>query len=362
MLYVYGISPVITVSETEVWAATLTADFDSGDGGCWNERSLDKCSDETVLTDDEFTYEGVTYTITEFRTQVRSQSGPAPFIVHFDGLSAAEAKAGLEALTLEVGDYKLAFGGAWTTGTGPSWRIPAGFTKGQKYSLSIARTTTKPPKPAGLSAEGGLNMATLRWTDPGYSSSIAKQQYRQKEGAGAWGTWTDIPNSVPGRANAASYTVAGLKEGATYAFQVRAVNGAGEGPESDQATVTMPTNVWTATLTVDKGEGEEYGCSNSDGDIDNCSTSTVLTDNDFDYSGAAYTVKLVELDGGSDVLSLSLDGLTGAEAKTALSALTLWVDGRKHTVSSSNTDGPNIYWRSSLGWSNGQKVSLVLTQ
>ena len=62
------------------------------------------------------------------------------------------------------------------------------------------------------------------------------------------------------------------------------------------------------------------------------------------------------------MLSLSLDGLTGAEAKTALSALTLWVDGRKHTVSSSNTDGPNIYWRSSLGWSNGQTVSLVLTQ
>ena len=82
-----------------------------------------------------------------------------------------------------------------------------GFHRGQKYSLSIARTTTKPPKPAGLSAEGGLNMATLRWTDPGYSSSIAKQQYRQKEGAGAWGAWTDIPNSGPGRANAASYTV-----------------------------------------------------------------------------------------------------------------------------------------------------------
>ena len=44
LLYVYGISPVITVSETECGRPTLTADFADGDGGCWNERSLDKCS------------------------------------------------------------------------------------------------------------------------------------------------------------------------------------------------------------------------------------------------------------------------------------------------------------------------------
>ena len=152
----------------------------------------------------------------------------------------------------------------------------------------------------------------------------------------------------------------GLNEGTTYAFQLRAASALGNSPESDQATATVPTTVWTATLTV-RVQSTYYGCDNGELDeMHDCSSATALTDNSFDYAGATYTVSRFYSEGAT--LQLNLAGVDGPSTKTALGALTLWVDGHKLTVSSAGTTTTDITWTYRPNWSNGQKVSLVLTE
>ena len=57
--------------------------------------------------------------------------------------------------------------------------------------------------------------------------------------------WTAIPDSAPGEANAASFTVTGLTYGTAYSFQVRAHNSVGDG---DPSPVVSATPTGTAPL------------------------------------------------------------------------------------------------------------------
>ena len=89
----------------------------------------------------------------------------------------------------------------------------------------------------------------------------------------------------------------------------------------------------------------------------------MLSDHRFDYGGATYSIaSLYKYSVTTDELFMRFDGLTGAEAKTALGALTLWVDGRKFAVSDFSAFRDIIsYDPFSPTWSDGQTVSLVLT-
>ncbi|MYC28483.1 MAG: fibronectin type III domain-containing protein [Chloroflexi bacterium] len=357
----YGISPVITVSETEVWAATLTVDDLDGDPGCSNTISAqDDCSDN--LTDSEFIYNGVTYTIDQLRrTGSRTRKDDQAMIrVRFKGLSAAEAQNGLAGLAFYLEDgYRLSFKAATTPlGIELGWPLiyVPGWADGQQVSLSLEKIS-KPEKLTGVSAKSLPDQIVLRWVLK--DSSITKHQYRQKEVAGTWGAWTDIPGSGYKQDNSSSYAVTGLKAG-MYDLQVRAVNAEGISPESDEVMATMLTSIWTATLTVDDGRNyaDAFGCVNGSATIDSCSTN--LTNDSVGYKGATYTV--VRVYRNDSLIELALDGLTGAEAKTALSGLTLWVDDRPFVVSHAATSPNTFYWRSPPTWSDGQKVSLALTQ
>ena len=67
-LPLYGISPVITISKTEVWTATLEGSMRDGEVGCDNGSThFNDCSDANFLTDDDFTQNGVTYTVKALR-------------------------------------------------------------------------------------------------------------------------------------------------------------------------------------------------------------------------------------------------------------------------------------------------------
>ena len=107
-----------------------------------------------------------------------------------------------------------------------------------------------PDAPTSLTATEGNAEVVLRWTagsDGG--SAITAHQYRKKVGSGNYeATWTPIPNSEAGGANANSYTVTtGLTNGTAYTFQVRAVNTVGEGAEATSAEVTPSTANTPAT-------------------------------------------------------------------------------------------------------------------
>ena len=125
------------------------------------------------------------------------------------------------------------------------------------------------------------------------------------------------------------------------------------------------TTVWSATLTADIS-GVSFGCDNEFADWDNCSSSTVLTDDDFVYGGTTYTVAALFWNSSTNTLRLSFSGVTGAAAKTALTGLTLNVGGTALAVSSATTldaSAPPLSWSydPATDWVDGTTVSLSLT-
>ncbi len=123
--------------------------------------------------------------------------------------------------------------------------------------VSVAEKDAVPSKPTGFSAAAGNGSVTLRWTDPD-NPTITKWQYRQKAGSGEWGEWEDIPGSG---ASTISYEVSGLTNGTAYQFEVRAVNGAGNGAGPDAPAPATPT----APTVGGGGSGNEGGGSGGGG-------------------------------------------------------------------------------------------------
>ena len=103
--------------------------------------------------------------------------------------------------------------------------------------VSVAEKDVAPLKPTGLAGAAGNGSVTLSWTDPD-NPTITKWQYRQKAGSDDWGEWTDISGSD---ATTTRYEVSGLTNGTAYQFEVRAVNGAGNGAGPDAPVSATPT-------------------------------------------------------------------------------------------------------------------------
>ena len=124
-----------------------------------------------------------------------------------------------------------------------------------------------------------------------------------------------------------------------------------------QPAQAQTTTVWSATLTTQR-IASTNGCSNFIPTASqNCSTTSVLTDDDFTYSGVDYQVNVVTL-GDDASLTLSL-------SKAVPSGLSLNVDGTAFSVASGSlaNSGKNVTWASSgLSWSAGDTVSLSLTE
>ncbi len=124
-----------------------------------------------------------------------------------------------------------------TNGRAYAFKVRAVNSIGAGGGSSEKTATPLPPapaRPANLSAAPGDRQVTLSW-DNANNPGITAWQYRQKEGAGNYGDWTNIPNS---RAATASYVVGNLSNGTAYAFRIRAVNAGGNGAESDEVTAT----------------------------------------------------------------------------------------------------------------------------
>ena len=80
------------------------------------------------------------------------------------------------------------------------------------------------PRRSGRLGEGDRTVP-LSWSAAAdCGSQVAKRRYRHLTGPGAFGDWTDIPLSGASRANAAGWTVRGLRNGTLYTFEVRAVS------------------------------------------------------------------------------------------------------------------------------------------
>ena len=224
-----------------------------------------------------------------------------------------------------------------------------------------------PAKPAGLRATAGNAQVTLAWTDPN-DATITGYQYWREEGSSNWSVWTDIPDSAPGGANAASYTVRSLRNEVEHRFRIRAVNAAGESGESDEATarpaaLVAPGAIWFATLKTVRS-GSDFGCAIGYRDEwhRDCRNGTVLSEDEFIHDGVTYQVRFA-FRGAFRKFNLAFIGRSGAEVKKALGGLTLHVDGTRFAVSDAETAGQYMSWpfTPNPAWTDGGRVTLSLT-
>ena len=102
-------------------------------------------------------------------------------------------------------------------------------------------------------ADSGDRRVTLRWTpDLVLADGLSGFQYRQKAGGG-YGNWLDVRNS---NVSTNVHVVAGLTNGTTYTFQVRAVNSSGGGLASNELSAVPSTTPGAPTLTATAGDEE----------------------------------------------------------------------------------------------------------
>ncbi|MYG25361.1 MAG: fibronectin type III domain-containing protein, partial [Boseongicola sp. SB0677_bin_26] len=242
-------------AQTTVWTATLTVGQSPGQNewGCGGSGGLGLCS--SSLSDDDFEFGGKTYSFTGLIVFGSSADRVTHnMFLRFSGINGRQAKSALSALTLQVGTGSdartYAFSDAAADGVDIRWASPPRWSKGDTVPLKLTAPAAKPAKPTGLEAKPGDAQVTLSWKDAS-DSSITKHQYQQKAGNAEWGTtWTGIPNSAPGETNATSYTIPHLSNGTAYWFRLRAVNAAGNSPQSDEAGPVTPERNVAPTLTV----------------------------------------------------------------------------------------------------------------
>ena len=104
--------------------------------------------------------------------------------------------------------------------------------------------------PQNFTAAPGDGQAVLSWTAPASGSGVTKHQYRQKEGAGSYGNWTDIPNSAEGGANEDGYTVTGLTNETVYTFELKRFVGTTESATAESNAVTPTPGICGRTQQV----------------------------------------------------------------------------------------------------------------
>ena len=122
------------------------------------------------------------------------------------------------------------------------------------FAVSNLLDATAPEAPGNLAASPGTDAGTmaLSWDTPwDNGSDITEFEVRYAAGTSVppTTTWEDITNS---NATTTSYTVTGLTAGTEYTFEVRAVNGIGNGAEAS-VTKTVLAPEWEFTLTDSNG-------------------------------------------------------------------------------------------------------------
>ena len=103
---------------------------------------------------------------------------------------------------------------------------------------TVHETPGAVPGAVALAARGGNGTVTLMWDAPADDGGapILTYDVRSRESGASWGAWME----VDGAANARTTTIMDLTNGTTYEFQVRAVNGKGDGAAATIESTPIP--------------------------------------------------------------------------------------------------------------------------
>jgi hypothetical protein len=149
-----------------------------------------------------------------------------------------------------------------------SGALVTGLTNGATYYfwLTVGRATTAvsnttsatpvtvPGAPTGLTATRGNGQVTLSWAAPASTGGLPVSYIIYKGTSSGGETGTPVNGSA---VTGTGYTAAGLTNGTTYYFKVVAINAAGPGPPSGEASATPVTVAGApAGLTATPGNGQ----------------------------------------------------------------------------------------------------------
>ena len=267
--------------EIELWSATLTVGQD-------NAKELGYSSELSFgsLLPTSFTHGGQRY-ISEF---IILRDGSILYLYFSPDMPFKSA------VTLIVDGERFPASAAsdFTTSELLGWSN-SGLTWADGDTVAVSLKATPPVAPANFRAVAGDSEVALSWDDPS-DDTITKYQYRQKEGSGAFGNWTDINDS---EATTTSHTVISLTNGTACSFQVRAAVATLAGAASGTVTATPSANrapafaTETATLEVAENiaEGDDVG--------------GAVTATDEDNDTLTYSLS------GTDAASFAISGSTG---------------------------------------------------
>ena len=120
---------------------------------------------------------------------------------------------------------------------------------GRESDEATATPLAAPAEPSGFSVRAGDARVVLGWNNP-LNSTITGWQYSFRT-SHDFGAWVDIAGSD---ANTTGHIVGGLTNGVEYTFRVRAVNGSGDGAESDGiAAIPRPVPAKPSGLRAEAG-------------------------------------------------------------------------------------------------------------
>ena len=229
----------------DVWCATLVVqDLGSGQRGCTNSLSGNRCTNASTLTEDEFTHDMTPYAVTT--VQVRTDG---ELRLWFSRNLTAETGSlvlvvGSERFPLQRANVINADNRRWN-GSGLSW------STGDTVELRLVEgfQPLAPAAPRVNGVDGSDTSLKVTWGAPDNAGRppIAHYDLRYRVvGTGTSG-WQDGPQGETGP----NATIAGLMVDTPYDVQVRASNADGDGPWSPSGQGT--TGVVETEETMPKG-------------------------------------------------------------------------------------------------------------
>ena len=250
------------------WDTAQTVTVTAGDDADTANESV-SLTHSAASTDSEYqgiTIAGVAVTVTDLAQVlgVGVVPGNAQLVVTWTAVDTATGytvqwKSGSQGYN--TGDRQAPV----TSGSTTSYTIP-GLTNGTEYTVRVIATRTgatdgapsaevkgtpftTPGAPQHLSGEPGDAQVTLTWdaTSSDGGSAILRYEYAIDDS----GTWIDAGLDL-------EETVPGLTNGQQYAFEVRAVNGAGPGAAATTVATPLGMPSVPASLTVTPGDGEVF--------------------------------------------------------------------------------------------------------
>ncbi|MCY3689993.1 MAG: fibronectin type III domain-containing protein, partial [Gammaproteobacteria bacterium] len=261
---------------------------------------------------------------------VLETAGPVTVTITFSAAVTGFAETDLAAVRGTVSDFtEVTSGTVWTVRLTPNpdfngrnvdLTVPAGAAvdangNGNKRARKSVRYLAPLRAPRDHTATPGDGRATLAWTAPANDgvglAAVSKYQYRYHPAGAPWVWWRDVPDGDGDGdfSDETSFTLGGLQNGTRYHFQLRALNGAGEGAATAIFSTVPSANTATDGVTVSESSLAltEGHASDAEGSY------TVALDTD---PGATVSIAVSSDDASAATVSPSTLTFTGGDSGT----------------------------------------------